>query len=419
LRDKIARWILTLLAVLALAIFNVASQVAAQDASGVREIESPAGPASGEPNLVAGADGRVYLSWVEAAGDKGHALRFSVLDGNKWSAPRTIAEGGNWFVNWADFPSLIALGDGTLAAHWLVKAGPGTYAYNVNVALSRDGGRTWSKPMAPHRDGTLTEHGFVSMIPIGGRRVGAVWLDGRKMASEASQGAHGHAEGEMTLRFATIGRDGTLADETLLDGRVCECCQTSAAVTAEGAIVVYRDRSDKEVRDIGVVRFEKGKWTEPRVLNVDGWEIHGCPVNGPSVAADGRRVAAAWFTAAKEKPRVNVIFSSDAGATFGPAIQVDDGSPMGRVQVLMLGDGSALVVWMERAASGAEIRARRIWPDGSRDKSITVAESSSARASGFPRMARAGDSVIFAWTQTGSPSRVRTAMMKLPPQKGT
>jgi len=177
--------------------------------------------------------------------------------------------------------------------------------------------------------------------------------------------------------------------------------------------VVYRDRSEKEIRDISVVRLNKGHWTEPRTVNADGWEIHGCPVNGPSLSADGKRVAVAWFTAAKETPQVKVVFSSDAGTTYAPPILVDEGSPVGRVDVLMLSDGSALVSWLERTTKGGEVKVRRVRPDGSRNEATTVAESSAARVSGFPQMARSGNDIVFAWTDPGTPSRVRTAVGRL------
>jgi hypothetical protein len=246
------------------------------------------------------------------------------------------------------------------------------------------------------------------MLPWSGR-VATVWLDGRNFKESAHEG-RGSSTNEMTLRYATIDGKGQVSEEALLDSRVCDCCQTSAALTSEGPIVVYRDRSEKEIRDISVVRFSKGRWTEPRTVNADGWEIHGCPVNGPSVSADGKRVAVSWFTAANETPRVKVVFSDDAGTRFAPPIQVDEGSPLGRVDVVMLTDGSALVSWLERTSKGGEVKVRQIKPDGSRDEAITVAASSAARASGFPQMALAGDKIVFAWTDPGNPSRVRTAV---------
>lgn len=380
----------------------------------IEKLDSPAKIGSAEPNLYRGADGRIYLTWIEQKGDKGHALLFAVRNGSGWSEPKTIVEGENLFVNWADFPSMVVLPDGALVAHWLVKSTADAHAYDVNIARSTDNGRTWSKPVVPHRDGTSTEHGFVSMFPRpnSNGRAAAIWLDGRNF-KENSHDGHGSSANEMNLRYATIDAKGQVSEDVLLDSRVCDCCQTSAALTSEGAIVVYRDRSKKEIRDISVVRFRKGRWTEPRIVSPDGWEIHGCPVNGPSVSADGKRVAVAWFTAANETPRVKVVFSIDAGATFASPTMVDEGSPVGRVDVLMLADGSAIVSWLERTAKGGEVKVRRVRPDGSREEATTVAESSAARSSGFPQMARSGDEITFAWTDPGTPSKVRTAVGRL------
>ena len=374
----------------------------------VKELPSPAGAGSGQPNLTVSPDGRVYLSWIERLAENRYSLRFSTKDGDGWSEPRVIAEGSNWFVNWADFPSMVVLPDGSLAAHWLAKSGPGTFEYDVTISRSFDGGKTWERPFIPHRDSAKAEHGFVSMFAANDGSLAAVWLDGREM--KADEGGHGHGRGNMTLRYVKIKRDGTLTDEAVLDAKVCECCQTSAAMTVNGPVIVYRDRSDEEIRDISVIRLNAGKWSQPRSVFRDGWQINGCPVNGPAVAASGRRVAVAWYTAAGNAPHVKLAFSNDAGETFGEPITIDDGAPAGRVDVLLFEDGSALVCWLEKQAAGGAVRVRRVKPDGKADQAITIAPSGTARSNGFPQMARAGNTIVFAWTGVS----VLTAAMPWP-----
>lgn len=380
----------------------------------IHATESPVTGDSREPELSVTSDGRIILSWVERLGEKSYALRTAFRDQSGWTTPMTVAEGNNWFVNWADFPSVIALNDGSLAAHWLVKSGSGTYAYDVNIALSKDAGKTWSKPMVPHSDKTQTEHGFVSLIPLRDGRLGAIWLDGRNMKDMKHSEEDKPASSSMTLRYATIDINGKISDEAELDERVCECCQTSAALSSDGVFAVYRDRSQNEVRDIYNVRQVDGVWGKPQTVHADNWEINGCPVNGPSVAASGRNVAVAWFTGAGGEQRVKVAFSTDAGATFGDAIKVDDGETQGRVDLQLLSDGSALVCWLSGTAEGGAIKVRRIQPDGRVGPASVIAKTDISRSSGFPRMALLGNEVHFAWTEFGKPSTVRTAMANVP-----
>ena len=371
--------------------------------------QSPAGIDSREPEMNSTPDGRIVMSWVEKLGPTRYALRFSIRDANGWSETRTVSEGDNWFINWADFPSVIALRDGSLAAHWLVKSGKSTYAYDVNIARSSDGGKTWTTPIVPHTDKTQTEHGFVSLLPLADGRVGAVWLDGRNMKDMKDEDEHAPSPESMTLRYAAIDADGKLSDEAQLDERVCECCQTAATLTGEGVIAVYRDRSNTEVRDVYTVRHWNGTWTSPYAIHADNWKINGCPVNGPSIAADNSRVAVAWFTQANDQSRVMVTFSKDAGATFGKPVIIDEGEVAGRVDVLLLPDGSALVCWLSGNVDKGEIKVRRVTTDGALGPISVIAETDISRSSGFPRMARLGNTVHFAWTEFGRPSWVKTA----------
>ena len=374
----------------------------------VTPLPSPAAANSAQPQLSAQGN-RVVLSWVERSGD--HAtLRFSERTDTGWTDPRTAASGANWFVNWADVPSVVRLEDGDLAAHWLQKSASSTYAYDVRLSLSKDDGRTWSTPGTPHHDGTKTEHGFASLFQMPGAGLGLIWLDGRQM----KEGEHeGMDAGPMSIRSAVFNRDGTQAAEMLVDDRVCECCPTAAAVTSSGPIVAFRNRTTDEIRDIYTSRLVAGKWTAPVAVHRDNWKIAACPVNGPALSANGRDVAIAWFTAVGDEGHVYAAFSADAGATFGAPVRIDDVGAVGRVDVELLADGSAAVTWIEFANQRSELRIRRAERGGGRSPSLAVSAIAAGRSSGYPRLSRRGNDLLFAWVEAGEKPQVRTAVARL------
>jgi hypothetical protein len=376
----------------------------------VKTIDTPAGINSSEPNLHKSVDGKIYLSWIEND-QKGHTiLYFSTIKNSEWSKPVKISEGANWFVNWADFPSFTSMGNEIFASHYLVESEGGNYAYDINVAISNDAGATWSKPITPHTDNTQTEHGFVSMVPYNDKFM-VVWLDGRNYAG-GEQG-HGSATKEMTLRSAAISKSGVISQESVLDDRVCDCCQTDITVAASGPVAVYRNRSENEIRDISLVRYMNGKWTEPRIVAADNWQIAGCPVNGPAIDSRENTLAVAWFTAAGDGSKVKTIFSSDGGKSFGKPLTVSDTNPWGRVDVALLNNESALVCWLDNDGDDAVIKVRRVHKNGLLDEPVIVAKSSGDRSSGFPKMVVKENTVYFAWTDSKNSLKVKTALIIL------
>ncbi|MGH7562178.1 MAG: sialidase family protein [Gemmatimonadales bacterium] len=369
-------------------------------------IELSGAPGSRSPFVFASPGGTVLASWLEPAGDGRWSLRVAERDAQRWSAPRTVVTSDRLFVNWADFPSVVELADGRWVAHWLEKTAARAYAYHVRLATSADRGATWSAPVTPHRDTSPTEHGFVSMVP--GPRGGAdlIWLDGRDFEGTERRGA-------MRLYAGGLGADGRPAAEAVLDARACECCQTALARTDRGLIAAWRDRSEGEIRDVAVSRLVNGRWTEPVIPHPDSWEFRACPVNGPQLAADGRRVALAWYSGAGA-PGVYLTLSGDGGATFGPRLRLDDGNPLGRLEVLMLPEGSVVVFWLETTGETAEWRARRYGPDGSRRDHWTVTGTSRLRDAGFLRAAAGAGGVFVGWTAGGATGGVRIARQSLP-----
>jgi hypothetical protein len=381
---------------------------------GLDPLDSPAGPGSMAPSLVS-AGNDILLTWLEPlspatpgkppAAPAGHRLRISRLSGGRWSAPVTVASGPGFFANWADFPSVALAPDGSLTAHWLAKTGDDTYAYGIFHARSTDGGATWKEMGLLHDDRIQAEHGFVSWVAEG-KGLRAFWLDGRQTAKG----------GPMTLR-TTVLEGGTPRPSELLDDRVCDCCQTDAALAADGPVVVYRDRTAEEVRDIYVKRRTSAGtagWSKPVRVGADKWRIPGCPVNGPAIAAAGKRVAVAWFTGAPPGPRIQVAFSADGGATFGKPVLVDGEKPLGRLDLVLDGEGNALVSWLALNEKNADLRLRRVSPAGKAEPPVTLATTSAARSGGVPRLAVAAGRLYVAWVDDSEAGRrVRVGVRNL------
>ena len=370
----------------------------------IETLQSPAGANSSEPQITAQGD-RVILSWLEVSGERA-TLKFAERTASGWSNAQTVASGAHFFVNSFDVPSVRALADGTLAAHWEEKLGADedSDASKVMLSWSKDQGKTWSRPVSPHHDGTNTEHGFASLFQAPGAGLGLVWIDGRATNPETESG-------DMTLRASVYDATGKQLRETVVVPRVCECCSTSVAETSEGLIVAFRNRSAAEVRDIYVTRFAEGRWSAPAIVHADDWMINACPINGPSASARGLEVAVAWYMAKGDQGSAFVAFSHDAGRTFGAPVRVDDANSLGRLGVQMLENGTAAVIWIEKGSQGSQFRVRIINSSGVRSAPVTIANTEGSR---YPRIMGLRDELLFSWVDTdkGS-SQLRTARARI------
>lgn len=348
------------------------------------EVEFPAAPGALGASLSASERG-LLATWIEPAGE-GHRIRFAVFD-DAWGETHTVMEGTDLIANWADFPRSALGGDGAVYVHHLHRAGEAAYAYEIRLSRMRED--AFESLGVVHRDATPTEHGFVSMVatPSG---VQLFWLDGRATVNEG-------ATQVFTAEVAEA-----IGDAQSLDERVCDCCQTDAAMTPTGPLVAFRDRSQSELRDIAFVRWEGERFGAPQLVHQDDWEIAGCPVNGPQVGVEGDSLAVAWFTGA-QGGAVQVAF--DRGDAFGEPIEVDGRQPPGRVDLAMV-DGGAAVSWLARAEESGEVRVRFVGRDGSVGAPTRVGTTGLARASGFPVMSRWREHLYVVYRQD-EPARIR------------
>lgn len=357
-----------------------------------RPMHLPSGIDATGPRLATGAAGTVLLSWMHRE-EKGAILRYSQLGPENWQDAVDVVTDPDMFVNWADLPSVIPLDDGHWVAHWLSKSAAATYSYDVLFAQSPDNGESWSEPVRPHTDDTPTEHGFVS-IHAKGDSTALLWLDGRKTGAEATDDP---AATSMTLRSAVVGPRGTLSREQLVDDTVCDCCQTDVAISSNGPIAVYRDRTVDEIRDIYVTRFLEGQWQPGSPIADDGWEISGCPVNGPAIDADGDLVAIAWFSAANDRPVVRAAVSTNAGRTFKEPIEIASSGVSGHVGIAVIDRSSVAVSWVESDNRGTNaINIRSLTTSGALGPTTTVGRSKLLRI--YPQLIRSDDKLILAWS---------------------
>lgn len=347
--------------------------------------------AASQPNLVQQGD-TLLLSWIESK-EGLHRLRYARAAGEGFATPREIAQGRDWFVNWADFPALAALPDGRLAAYFLQKSTAAPYSYDVRVTFS-DNGEQWSAPYTVHDDGTPTEHGFVALWPWSKDTFAIAWLDGRHTG-----GGHGeHGGGRMTLRGAVLDAQGK-REEWQLDEATCDCCQTDVALAAGGPVLVYRDRTEAEIRDIAVTRYREGAWTAPARVHADEWKMPACPVNGPAVAARDARVYVAWYTAAAGEPELRLAKSADDGKSFSAPRQIAQGTEVqGRVD-LVATDTAVYVSWLTEDTQTQRLWLARYPADlAGAPEQIEVAQLARGRGTGFPRLAWRAGGVHVVWT---------------------
>ena len=355
------------------------------------QLELPTEAADG-PRLTEGPDSDLVLSWM-LRGPDGTSLKYAALRNGGFGPTREAVFEPRMFVNWADLPGVVHVEGTHWLAHWLRYSADLTYSYDVVLAQSFDDGQTWSEPLPMHTDGTLTEHGFVSTYRSSDG-VALLWLDGRQTP-----------EGPMTLRTATATASGERVAEMVIDDSVCDCCQTNVAVSANGPVAVYRDRTSEEIRDIYVTRFEEGSWQPGERLHADDWKIPGCPVNGPSIVADGQNVAVAWFTAANGEPKVKLVRSTDGGKTFAAPVEVASGAISGYVGLAMVPDGHLAISWVSRGSETGNAIHLGLVDSASNPGSVHVIADGIQQVRLFPQLGYQDGALYLFWTDEADGTR--------------
>jgi hypothetical protein len=362
-----------------------------------------------QPNVVFDPKRETFvLSWQAKLANHCHALRVSELSlRGELGAVHEVARGCDWFINWADFPSIVVADNGDWIAHWLQKINADTYAYEIRVVRSRDHGKSWSAPLVVHHDNTATEHGFVAMAPLAADRVLLSWLDGRQMASAQMMAIHEHAHDaspSMTLRTAVLDRRGRLSEQRLADARVCSCCNNDLVRTENGEHwLSFRDNSAENLRDFGLLRRTVKGWQATTWINNDAWKISGCPVNGAALAASGNTVLAVWPTMGQSE--VLSVRAKVLGASSYQTL-AQGAAVLGRVDASTFSNGW-LISWVGASEPGIQLAQYDIALKQLYRHSIT--QGKDASNVGIPRMAAHAKHALLVWTEGAAAVRGQTS----------
>ncbi len=365
----------------------------------VEPVANPSNVGSIQSNWSVTHDGKPLLSWVETEKDGSYTLKYAVRNGAQWSQPRVIATHREFFRQPAELPGMVALSDGTLMAHWVEMPEGADDAEFLYVTASKDG-VTWSKPVMAHKDKSMVQHGLASMAASGNKEASVMWL-------EALKGE----DGPVSLKRTVVNSQAAVIKEETIDTDVCQCCPTAIVNTAKGLLVAYRDHTKEDIRDISVVRFEGGKWSEAKNINPDKWKLNACPTNAAAAAAKGNQVAISWFTASQGNPRVQVVFSSDGGVTFSKPVVVSTGRAFGYTSIALDEQGGALVSWIEQAQGGDKILVRPVSANGSAG-AVTEVMQGTRRALGYPKILHNGADNWVAWAGSETETKVQTVRLK-------
>ncbi len=356
----------------------------------VEPAANPTGPGSSQVNWSLTQDGNALLSWVES-----DELRYSIRKGAQWSAPRTIAAHRHFFHHPAELPEVITLPGGSFLAHWIEAPKTESEAEFIYVSASRDGIK-WTTPVMAHHDHSDVEHGLASMAANSDKDASIFWLQSLAGPDKPT-----------SLMRTVVGADGNEMKEETLAADVCECCPTAVARTTRGLLVAYRAHTKDDIRDIAVTRLESGRWTSPKIVYPDKWQVDACPVNAASVAANGDKVAISWYTASGDKPRVELALSMDSGATFSKAAVISTGPSYGYTSIAIDDAGGAYVSWLERGGDGARVLARHVSADGTAGP-VTQVAAGTRKNLGYPRIVRFGNETWVAWN---TDSKAQTAKL--------
>jgi len=273
---------------------------------------------------------------------------------------------------------------------------------DIVMASSPDMGQRFDTPVKVNDNTTPSFHGFASLAVAPDGDVYVAWLDGREKVE--TPGTFAVYLARSTDRGATFGKNVRVAPGA------CPCCRPAVAIGANGEVfVAWRKVFPGSIRDFAVSTSHDNGQTFSASVRVaeDGWQIHGCPESGASLAVAKGKLYIAWMTAGDDgRGRIRVATSGDGAHFSRPNDVATDIRDPNHPQLAATQNGSVFLCfqgrparkstgnWSESVALVAPIE------DGKVGAEIPLANG--GKTASYPALAAgpAGD-LFVAWTASG------------------
>ncbi|HKE84783.1 MAG TPA: sialidase family protein [Vicinamibacterales bacterium] len=322
----------------------------------------------------------------------------------------------------------------TVIVVWTSKGDAGT---RLMTARSSDGGKAFGVPSVVPGSDAPGNRGWESITVDARGRVVALWLDHREMARGSGGAAHHHgAEGSASasppaisdgaaraqasqLYFGSLG--GNASARGIARG-VCYCCKT-ALVTGSGDTVsaAWRHVYPGNVRDMAFAASRDGgrTFSAPVRVSEDGWQIDGCPENGPALAVDrDQRTHVVWPTVVRDKGQSTLALfhaSTKDGRAFTARSPLPVSGPAYHPRLVTMADGSLLAAWDEVVNGARRIRLARGRPDAEGLVAFTSLDRARPIQAQYPALAATSSGAALAWS-TGAVVGSRISVERIAPR---
>ena len=282
-----------------------------------------------EPVTATAPDGGFYIAWVNHNANSKSDVMLARYDseGATAGSPVMVNAQAGVATAWRGDPPSIAVADKSVYVLWTSRVeSDGKKGTDLYLSVSHDQGKTFASPVKVNDDKVPGAHGMHSLAVANDGKIYAAWLDERNIITpKPSKHAGGHHMESNRELFVAHSTDGgkTFSANRKVAGDACPCCKTALAVSPDGTLYAgWRQVLPGNFRHIAVANSTDGgaNFSAPVIVSDDKWMLQGCPVSGPSLAADASGVLKVVWYAAGENAAPGLYFAEtrDQGRTFSP-----------------------------------------------------------------------------------------------------